>query len=48
MLGMKVMDKAIDVHDRVMRGLLSQYFGFEVELKLFDPFARLSTPAVRV
>lgn len=26
----QVMDKAIDVHDRVMRGLLSQYFGFEV------------------
>ena len=28
---LQVMDKAIDVHDRIMRGLLSQYCGFEVK-----------------
>ena len=40
-LCMQVMDKAIDVHDRVMRGLLSQYFGFEVELTPFNSCAWL-------
>lgn len=30
---LQVMDKAIDIHDRVMRGLLSQFYGFEVRIK---------------
>ena len=34
---LQVMDKAIDVHDRIMRGLLSQYCGFEVRLSWAAP-----------
>jgi len=29
-LSVQMMDKAIDVHDRIMRGLLGKHFGFEV------------------
>ena len=48
-LSMQMMDKAIDVHDRIMRGLLGKHFGYEVttEGDAFQFVFHLAIDAVR-